>query len=386
MSGFNGGFRQHQIGDNIDDNNPFKRGTAVEIMPNMDKKRIRGAGDRLFQCAVEPVQSVDYVISSRFRTRGTLFDFTADLGAPLFRPRLITLDSVVLPKLKNMTIQNNRVCVQFIDTFQQPNDLLPFDVEFLLPLLYYTPGVLSEEFSTLFKSAIETKFEDLQIFPGVPGVGVWAREVSAIVTMLFDNDLNQFDLSVVIKYEQWDAPDPGGVMLFPLADQITPFWFVNDCNYISNGDNFAPFPSTDRITVSALNQPPQPSSTLNPPHFIQSGLAGMQFTRYVTINSIAINQYAYADSKVNRTGAGGGSGKIIAVIDTSQTRILTDAFGGSFLPLQSPSAPFISINNPQSQLTQFLDFVVRDEFGNAIDFMFDEFNTIGITFWLKVTF
>jgi len=44
------------------------------------------------------------------------------------------------------------------------------------------------------------------------------------------------------------------------------------------------------------------------------------------------------------------------------------------------------LRSDEGKGAKFLDFSVRDEFGNVIDFMFDEFNTIGVTFWLKVTF
>lgn len=346
---------------------------------------------RLPQVVAEPVQSVDVLVSSSNRISGTLFDFTADIGSSVFRPRLITVDSAVLPKLYNITPLNNHVHIIGVVEADAANaDIVP-EVDFSLTVGYYDTTTFGQEFVARANEAVNTALAD------------WNYRTNKFVRSIVTNFVFTFD--PIKNHLQWGSSDASinyastsGGASAGTEDVPISWWFVPGGNFTSERSrNFAPF-DTNPPPETSSSTPPTPNTQSGQGEVvtslgqkaargIPSGLAGMQYTRFCTLSSTVINRFSYDESRVSRPGDGGGRGKIISVIDTSLFQILGDGFAGSFLPAQRPNAPFININNAQGQLEQFLDFVVRDEFGDSLDLMFDDpKDKLGITFWMKITF
>jgi len=362
----------------------------ADILPTI--KPGNNTETRLPQIVSEPVQSVDVLISSSNRISGSIFNFTADIGSSVFRPRLITVDSVVLPKLYNITPHNNHVHIIGVVEADAANaDIMP-EIQFDLTVGYYDTTTFGQEFVARANAAVSAALVD------------WNYRTNKYVRTITTNFVFTFD--PIKNHLQWGSSDatidysvtPGGASTGTPEDVPISWWFAPGGNFNSEKSrNFAPF-DTHPLPDTSSSLPPTPNTQSGQGEVIiapgqlaargiPSGLAGMQYTRFCTISSTAINRFSYDESRVSRPGDGGGRGKIIAVIDTSLFQILGDGFGGSFLPAQRPNAPFININNAQGQMEQFLDFIVRDEFGEPLDLMFDDpKDQLGITFWMKITF
>ena len=375
--------------------------SAVEILPNMNKGTVQKAAERLPQFVNEPVQTVDVLISSQNRINGTTYDFTADIGSTIFRPRLISVDAVVLPKFYNITPKNNTVRMQFgikannadfPTTGADPSPVL----EFTLPIGYHTPIYFIDAFNAAFQNAFDVQVVQQGLFTDWNfAIGIYVSSIDSPYTppsnyppvsliASFDTNTNTFDIAFLnnlcrINY----ATSPGGVV-FNSLDTSLVCWIDEECSFITRGKNFIPFGTSPIYNSSNYVVPPYYASTIST---IPSGKAGLRYTRWVTLSSNALNRFAYGESRVSRVGDGGGRGKIIAVLDTSYYDYVEDGYGGSFIPIQYPNAAVININNAQGQLEQYLDFVVRDEFGDTLDGLSDNpLDQIGITFWLKVSF
>lgn len=374
---------------------------AVEILPNMNKTSVMKAAERLPQFVNESPQSVEVLISSQNRISGSRYNFTADIGSTIFRPRLVTVDSVVLPKLYNITAKNNHIAMRagpssnnptydVFDNSGTPSPLLEFDI----PPGYYTPEDFRNAFHSLFRDTYK-----LQVITNNGWVNWNFSNIGSTFYLLsmtsgevelfveFDNIHNTFSitqpdyLTLPIVFEYSDSP--GGAPFLP-GEMRLRFWIDESCSFIQRGSNFVPFdypsPSPNGITT---NYSIPANTTYNG---IPSGTSGMLYTRFCTLSSNALHRYSFAESRVSRIGDGGGRGKIITVIDTSYYQIV-DGFGGSFLPAEYPNASVINVNNAQGQLEQYLDFVVRDEYGDPLDnIMTNPLDRFGITFWLHVFF
>lgn len=370
-------------------NNPT---TSVEILPNMNKQAVMKGGERLPQFVNESPQSVEVLISSQNRVSGTRFNFTVDIGATIFRPRLVTVDSVLVPKLYNITAKNNQIIMRAVyvttagnlSNSGTPSPTLQFNI---LPG-FYTPETFINAFSEAFTAAM-TRVIDNDLWRGWNITSFpWYlyRLVGATpkLTPTFDEITNSFNLK----------SDPADLLSFQVtSDPSTPsftntfnsslaFYFEEGCNFIQRGHNFIPF------------QYPSPPPALSPGFImpitsrigLQSGTSAMLYTRFCTLSSKALHRFSFAESRVSRVGDGGGRGKIITVIDTSYYQIV-EGFGGSILPAEYPNASVINVNNAQGQLEQYLDFVVRDEYGDSLDdTLTNPYDKFGITFWLHVFF
>ena len=381
--------------------------SAVEILPNMNKGTVQKASERLPQFVNEPVQSVDVLISSQNRISGTKFDFTADIGSTIFRPRLVSVDAVVLPKLFNITPKNNTVRVQFgvystslkrplVTSGYTPSPVL----EFNLPTGYYTPTHFINTFSSSFRDAFQDQvvngnlFSNWNYLPGQyviiahPPYTAPTNLPPPTTAVTFDTNTNTFGIGfpdAAVGFNFSNSPGPG-----PFAGSGFVYlcmWMDETCSFITRGKNFIPFGTVPLFPPNENTGYTIPSYYSSLDLEIPSGTAGLRYTRWCTLSSNALNRFAYGESRVSRVGDGGGRGKIIAVLDTSYYDYVEDGYGGSFIPIQYPNAAVININNAQGQLEQYLDFVVRDEYGDTLDGLSDNpLDQIGITFWLKVTF
>lgn len=426
MSGFNSNKRRRTIGEDYNDpgfsNQSANAVSSVEILPNINTHRVSKGGDRLPQFVNEPPQSVDVVVSSQNRVNGSLFNFSVDIGSTVFRPRLVTVDAVVLPKIPNITSQNNQVKMQaaFIPLdASNPNQSngvgFPSPVvEFTLPTGYYgidniVDLILNGLIDAVKKSGPNAQaqlkgwnFIDNRYYHAYGGdFQKWSLDFDAFTnTTTLRTMVNNLGVQLQASFDPSGNPQNA-----PPASGDLVFWFVDSCSFIQRGKNFMPFvsyPELPRATPpqtwkipefnsydwnSSLSRLQSQTSTQSIFQLLKSGLSGLQYTRFCTLSSNSLNRFSYDESRVTRIGSGGGSGKIIAVLDTSFYEIDDEEFAGSFLPVQYPNSAVININNAQGQLEQFLDFIVRDEYGSVLDDIFPHpANAIGITFWLKITF
>lgn len=368
--------------------------TAVEILPNMNKQAVMKGGERLPQFANEPVQSVDVLISSQNRMNGTNFDFTSDIGSTIFRPRLVSVDAVVLPKMFNITPRNNQIRMQIGCSGTSTGTPAPSLLSFTLPIGGYTPSLFNERFSTAFRVAFRAQaiegsmLTDWQFLGGFWVFSIDDPQATFDPELTSELDVNTNTFSITFTYSNLSlryATSLGGPDAGPTTIGLTA-WFDETCSFIARGKNFIPFGASPVIdpTIVGYDYPIYRTSSL---HAIPSGMAGMVYTRWCTLSSNALNRFSFGESKVSRLGDGGGRGKIIAVLDATYNEIVDGEYAGSFLGIQYPNSAFININNAQGQLEQYLDFTVRDEYGDSLDGIFNnDLDQIGITFWLKVTF
>ncbi len=406
MSGFNQNKRRRTISDDYNhpgfvQNNGANPTASVEVLPNVGTSRSKG-GDRLPQFVSEPTQSIDVLISSKDRVSGSLFNFTTDIGTPVFRPRLATVDAVVLPKLHNITPKNNVIRFQagflpkgtsdFVSTVGKSSPVY----EITIPPGLYTPENLQDTFQFLIN--------DNSGLRGDVGESGWEFEDGKTISVVFTikgQGLFMDYLTNRLMLEMYSTDylyDPGNLA----GDGIFFFWMLDDSSFIRRGINFGLFPGTPLIQpglASGTWTLPQTNSLgpatgvvtifLSPYSLLTSALAGMQYTRFCTVSSNALNRFSYDDSRVTIPQAGGGRGKIISVVDTSFFEIVENAFAGSFLPAQYPNSSVININNAQGQMEQYLDFEVRDEFGEPLDDLFPsdlDQQGFGMTLWMKIHF
>lgn len=406
MSGFHNSAGSFGLGGRSSTNDYGRAGfssnlptNAVEILPNMNKTSIMKGGERLPQFVNESPQAVEVLISSQNRISGTRYNFTADIGATIFRPRLVNVDSVVLPKLYNITSRNNHITLVaglvsatgVPDNTGTPAPTLEFDLE----PGYYTETSFCDYFNQRFKDEY-----DRQIWPG-GGINRWLNwNFTNTQALKYANSVygNRPNLTCMFQSEKNTFKivhsNPGAVSGIAASETIGgattnvdayfSFWFDESCSFIQRGTNFIPFdypsPSPDPFTTNYIF--PRNHSAIT----IPSGTSGLIYTRFCTLSSNALHRYAFAESRVSRPGDGGGRGKIITVIDTSYYQIV-DGFGGSFLPAEYPNSAVINVNNSQGQLEQYLDFIVRDEYGDSLDqIMTNPYDRFGVTFWLHVYF
>lgn len=367
MAGAGTGVREQQSGTaGINDSNRFNRGQLVQLASNMDKDEITMGAVRLTQVVSEEPQSVVFLVDSYDRENGTSFNFNVNMQSNLFRCRKLTISRCILPKLHNITPMNNTFQFQYERKLQAVPvllNLLSPPVNVTLTIGYYDATTICNEISARMNAAVLA----------LEALNPTGDIVPPIFVCSFDGRTNTFNISMI-----------PAVQAGPLIGTLTKWWLItNSGGFLTRGRNFMPFP----ITFPFINIP-----ALDGFHYIglhpaaqtnyQSGLAGLTYTRYVTLHSSALHQYSYAESRTSSTYI---PGKIIAILNTVGSLVDATKFAGVFHPAEYPNAPLISILNPQRQLQKFLDFQVRDEFGFLLDNIFPN-DPMGFSFWMSISF
>lgn len=405
MTSFHNNARSQQLGDDLPQNfaDPYSlrqhRGNLVEVASNMDKESITTGGTRLTQFVHEPPQSTEVIVNSADRVRGSPFNFSIDIGSPLFRARLAHVDTVVLPRQFNVTPKNNRLWIvtygtedgtPFFKNTGQPNSgagkgSTAFEV--VLTPGYYAINSFITELTLKLKEALRVAwYTGARVSLGTVGI-----------TTFFDPRSNQLYISYrMSSYGSEPAADPSA--------EYEWYWaWSSDCPFVDRGRNFIPISATGYDNTSSFippsqqNQPkrqllsfnvgedPLPTDTnISTIAFtIGSGASALIYSRFTTIRSKALYQYSYSASRSTRVS---DEGNVIATIETvSDTGI--EGSGKVFSTLKHLTGPYISIVNPQKQLIQFLDFEFRDEYGELIDELYPlGTGGTGPTIWLSVTF
>jgi hypothetical protein len=391
MSGFSGPAAKY-ISPSNDYNRSGGEGTInVNVMSNMSQLSNR-TNDRLFQVASEPVESSEMIVSSYYRVTGTPFTFTSDIGGPLFRPRQIQLRNVIMPFIPNINEANNQICLQFVRNFyvSDSNAIVnPIDVNITIPFGFYTPNDLSNEVASKVHEAVNAQF----VGKPFSGADYIVSIEDASYNASYDSTTGRFFLNVdiyVVKHRIYDNSAPEVTSgTNNSSPPLFQFWMTSDCSFALRGKNVVEFPTSEPRRYTAPTNPggttpyaipgwdPNP---FNPVPGKLRSFFGPSFiySRYVTISSDALALYAYGESRIDQTDGGGGAGKIIGAISTSEYYMGTNSFTGA-QRIAAVDAPVLAIKNSQLKLNNLIDFAVTDEFGLSLDRVFPADNTAGPT-------
>ncbi len=358
MSGIQPGFRAQPLGTaGIWDANRHKQGELVRVASNMDKEENHSGGSRLPQFVFEENQSVNYLVDSNNRINGTPFDFTVNMQQNLFRGRQLHLSRAIIPKIRNVNRNNNIIRWRFRNGEFAGDDFVgPITTTLLI---------------------------------GSYGVQDLANEIQTQMT----RDVRVFTSTLATVLCEWQPLTTTFFLsTYLVGSGDRALYIIEDSPFIVRGKNLCPFPAFADLGLTG--GPPVPEAIEGG---WRSGIAGMLYTRYLTLHSAAVNQFAFAESK---TSSGTQGGSIVAIFDVSSQLHTGDTFFGAFFSDTSveTDSPNIQIVNPQKQFQKFLDFQVRDEFGDILDAVFpvieDDLlgfssipnNELGISFYLYVTF
>ena len=386
MSGINGSDPRF-ISPTNDFNRSGGEGTInVNVQPNMNELANR-TSQRIFQVASESPESSELICSSAFRVSGTPFTFTSDIGGPLFRPRILQLRNTIMPRIPNINRQNNEICIQLVNgTIVSGNYPNPVNIQFTMPVGFYTPDTFRNDFVLLLRDAIIAQ---------APGQR-WTVDSTILsiddidVTGQYDYDTGRFSIDInLTSMTALNFLPP--IPIVQNGDHMFHWWFPNDCPFITKGRNFIHFVSTTRqpilpelggvitpfLTVPTWSPPSSPALTSSGPKISLMG-ASFIYTRYVTVVSQALSLYAFGVSKVDKIGNGGGTGKIIGVISTSSFYQSNLTYHG-MIRTNAVDSSSVGIKNSQLKLNELLDFEFLDEYGESLDLAFPEDNDWGPT-------
>lgn len=358
MSGLQRGVRTQPLGSaGLFDENRQTQGQLVRLASNMDKEENHQGGTRLPQFVFEENQSINYLVDSNDRINGTPFDFTVNMNQNLFRARQLHLSRAIIPKIRNVNNKNKTIRFRF-----RPGN----------------PGFTPWRLLTAV----------LDI--GQYGVQQLANEMGAKMTRaIIDSGSTG---TVLVEWKPLENVFVLSTFLGGQPDRA--LYFLEDSSFIQRGKNLAPFLAFPDLGTTGV-----PVTTNAIESGWSSGIAGMLYTRYVTLHSAAVNQFAFAGSKTSRGTAGSD---IIAILDVVNQLHTGDTFFGAFFSDTSieTDSPNIQIVNPQKQFQKFLDFQLRDEYGEVLDGVFPTSgdgvvngnipnqpnNELGITFYMYLTF
>jgi len=315
--------------------------THVKLVSNAPDEDFQTGRTKAPVITMEPPQSVNILVDSRNRLNFSLteeqnpFDFQISIGSNLYRSRFMKVSKVLLPKVPNITNNNNNVKLRM-----SPNA----DINVTLPTGFYT--------TTTFASALQLALSQ-------------ANGGANSFTCTYNSLNRTFRLLL-------NAPIP------------EKFFIETECNFIQKGTNFVPFPSQSNILDPAV------FGAL----FFDSAMANMTYTRYAMLCSGAFNNYSFADSKTTDPLV---NEDILAIVDLNSMHDPEDwdvgrIFTGGYVTIQTPEAPFLSLRNPQRNLAPEADVYVLDEYGINLNESFQifpaifGFNRSGVSFWMEVTF
>ena len=381
----------------------------VNVQPNMNELANR-TNQRIFQVASEEPEGSELLVSSEYRRSGTPFDFTSNIGGPLFRPRLCRLQNAIVPQIYNINRNNNEFELQFFPQYSNPLNpvnINPVNVVFRLTPDYYTPTTFRDKVVEVLSEAIGNQFPGQYLAPD--------RTIDEVVKFTVDIEYDQQNQRQSLDINITDIRDSLNNSI--TGDYLFCYWLTSECTFSRYGKNVIQFPSASRqndlpiifdqggTEEWTLPSFPALARRITSTSFLSPALRsffGFQFiyTRYVVIRSEALSLYAFGQSRVdvstistgdngavtvNTTGTGGGGGKVIGTIASAVFYDPTSAFRGN-LRVASVNAPAVGIRNPQFKLNEFIDFKFEDEFGFPLDNSFPTDNRVGPTLSFNVTY
>jgi hypothetical protein len=262
----------------------------------------------------------------------TPFSFTVDLTANLYRGRSIQALKAIIPKINNVNPYNN--------TFVIKHDLGTTGNIVLQPAFYNTTSLANE-----LTAKINAAFV--------------AAAIADTVTTAFDSITKTFSITSV---------------------GANNFFIVDSGSFITRGRFLAPFES------EPLANAPSKST-------IYSAQAAMLYTRYITMHSQELNQYAFADSLTSDFAQ---QTNVIGILDVSNIYDPEDfdagvPFAGSYKSIVMKDAPQINVVNSQRNMHCVFKVFALDEYGTDLQEIMNlgapyPANTLGLTLWFSVRF
>lgn len=377
---------------------------SVNVVGNMNEMTNR-TGNRLFQTVTENPRSSELIVSSRSRSRGSPFDFTTDMGGPLYRARTARLAAAVVPAIPNINRGNNEVRMQFLfsDNTVVAKRFYPLNISFTIPVGYYSPARFQDVFAALLSTAIKglvgRVIADLTISPAPTEDETIVRFNNLTVSVTIDEDT--FKPAIIISATSITINLDG--VDFDVPGFNAGYWIDASCSFIERGIYMVPFngvPSNELLTTRTSPATGDPSvffptnasvirrKSGNPfSSELTGNPASFYYSRYITIISESLSLYTFGESRVDRTGGGGGTGKIIGVFATARYN-----GNANFIPyigtdvIKNVEAPVLGINNAQLKLNELLDFRFEDEFGIRLDDIFPSDQVNGPTLAFNITY
>lgn len=309
--------------------------TQVKILTNRGDEDIETGTSKPPLFCVEEPDSVNILIDGKdaITAGDDPFNFTIDLRTTLYRARSVRVGKCIVPLINNITPFNNQLQIKHADG-------ITTQVFSLTPAFYNT---------TTLSNEITSKINAQYVIDGITDT----------VTTSFDAVTKTFSIQSV---------------------NAEAFFIVDSCSFITRGRYCAPFESEPVAST--------PSKTT-----IYSSMAGLLYTRFVTVHSNQLNYYSYGASLTSDPQQGQN---IIAILDVCS--IYDDGdfdvsvpFAGNFATIETPSAPQLNVVNSQKNLFSRIDISVRDEYGQALQDVMNlgspyPNSTLGISLWLEVRF
>lgn len=260
------------------------------------------------------------------------FNFRSNTGINLFRCRAVSLQECIIPKMNNITINNNNVILVHEDGV----------INFSLTPGLYSPGGFINEFVALCNAEL-LGLASLDTISGT--YNATTRQIT------FVSSLGK------------------------------KFFFSESCSYIVYGLYFCPFtsyPETDDPLV--IGSPSQTSS-----------IAAFLYTRYITVHSQALCNYQYTESTTSDELV---PGDIIGIFNTTNIYTPDDfsvgsQFSSNYSSIKTTGSR-INLLNSQKNVSNIIDIFCLDEYNiplqNCYEMGSGYANTMGITLFLTYYF
>lgn len=280
---------------------------SVTLQTNRTNPRIETGEDLPPIIQTEKSSSVTVLIDSNDKYTGTEANFRVNLGFRVVRPRYIQLKKVIVPKIPNVTANNNTIRL----ITAQGNTAF-----FTLAPGIYNTTTLANELTTKINAAFT------------------AAAIIDSVSTSYDPTTRTFTITTV-----------GGT-----------FWFFDSTStFISYGRylcGFSGYPAATIPTVSTQ----------------YSGIAGMLYTRYLTVASESLTSYSYSSSILSRANQ---PNDLIGIIDLADLYSAADfdisiPFSGVYKTLQV-DGPQLSLLCSQRSMNEDIDIRVSDGYGLFLD-------------------
>jgi len=371
----------------------------VNVVSNMNEISNRTT-ERLFQGVMENPQSSELIISAQSRTRGTPFNFTTDIGGPLYRGRTARLAAAVVPALPNINAANNEVQMYLAyNRLNADGATFAYDtsyripMSFTIPIGYYSPAQFENVLAANITNAIRDVLTNPTTIFATEGIIDYRVGSFFQLSTVCVRDAETFRVAINVGASSTTYVPVGGGAAFTVPGFDFSFWFDDSCTFIQRGIHMVPFPavtSSPSSFTSLVQFPSEASSrigTIATTAKLIGFPASFYYSRFITVISQNLSLYTFGESRVDRAGGGGGSGKIIGVFATA--RYNGNASIGPYAGvdvLKSVEAPVLGIRNAQFKLNELIDFLFQDEFGITLDAVFPPDIISGPTLAFNITY
>lgn len=296
----------------------------------------------------EPLQSIYLHVDSSTQTNKlNNYNFTVSVR-PQYMVKSLRMLEATLPILPNITSKNCNGAVRGV-LYLASAATVPVEVvaNFNIPLGWYDPTT----FATTLADTLQKAF--VRAASALGSTQVLGLECAPTVTYL--------SIKKCFVVQDLRTPDKKGVF-FTLQDRPNDS-YLGDGGFLLRGKNFAQFPY---ITESGGFMHAKPTITLfNTSETIYSKVAGMLYTRYLFVNSTALNRFSTADSLVSDVDVDGDIVGIIPLAVNPYNDINTLP-SIQTIDMENKSI-LINMANPSKMIDVDIDIYLLDEYGSRME-------------------